>query len=796
MHEEEYLGAGVSHLIEHMVFKGTAEYTGKRLNELVPELGGTWNAYTSTDRTVYYIDGPSEHWREFLHLLVQLVFHPTFPEEDYEREREVIRREMDMYKDDPQDASWRALIETLFKRHPRRIPVIGERAAFDRVSHADMLRSYRRRYTPGNVFVCVAGDVDAEALYRAVDEEMEQVPCVPHASVVLPQEPRQWGSRMCRREFAQPTSTLMLGWRVPHTLHEDAAALAILCAILSNGRSAWLYKKFHDEEGLVHNISMMSVPERSGEGALVIEADVERADRDAVREALLEYVRTLPQADYEEARCRTLCQLRTSRLRALSTVQGLATKLAMSWFLNRNLESSEEWESALKQVTNADLARVAATYLTEERLVEVSVDPMGSNPKEEEAEAEVGLGKPLVRTLSNGLKLLMRVDRRVPLVNATLAVRAGAPTETVATAGINSLMSECLLKGTTTRSAGELADVMENFGGSLSGDAGNNTLSLETSGPVEHLRTVLEVLADVALHPTFPADAVETEKKAMVADILDAEEEPLSLAFRRIRPLCFGTASYGNHRDGTVESVNGLSREHLQEHHRRIMLTGNVVLSVVGDIDPDEVEALAEEYFAAMPVGEAVVGVPTPSQKAADVCLEMGKEQAVLVVGMPSVNATDEEQVLQLVFEEWCRDMSGPVFSAIREERGLAYYAAVVSLLGWDVGCMYFYLGTAPQQVKEARAALEEVLAALARDGMPADALERTCRTCMTAQLRSQQSARKQCRNMAVNALLGLGADFADRLPEQLQQLTPEKMHAYIRRVLAPEAIRTWVEVC
>lgn len=795
IHEEEHAGAGISHLIEHMVFKGTTEFSGQQLNERVPELGGSWNAYTSTDRTVYHIDGPAEHWREFLHLLTQLVFHPTFPEDEFERERDVIRREMDMYNDDPQDASYRALITTLFKSHPRRLPVIGEPESFNRLTHSDMVNSHRQRYVPGNIFICAAGDVPTKDFFNAVEEEAGQVTPAPLPPRPHTAEARQWGPRLHRQEFAQPTSTLMLAWRVPHSNHPDAAAISILGSILGEGRSAWLYKKFHDEEGLAHDVSVMMVPNREGEGAMVLEADVERDDRDTLRDALLDYLRTLPEADFEEARLRTRRQMKVARLRTLSTVQGLAGTIGMSWHLNRNLNCMEEWDAALEQVTSADLARVAAAYLSTERLTEVSVDPIGTNPSPEEETAVEPGGAPVVRELANGLRIVTRIDRRVPMAHATLAVLAGSPTETEQTAGINSLLSECLLKGTATRSAAQWAAEVENLGASVSGNAGNNTLSLRGRCLREDIAPLLELMADAALHPALPEEAIETEKKAMIADILDAEEDPASLAFRRLRRLCFGAVSYGNHRDGSIESVTALNRETLVQHHARMMCAGNAVLAVAGDIDPEAVVALAQQLFGSMPTGSRAAGIPTPAQIPGDETLTSGKEQAVLAVALPALSATDDDVPVQTLFEEWCRDMSGPIFSEIRERRGLAYYSAAASLLGLDTGCLYFYLGTAPEQVDEARQALSDTLLRLAADGMPEDALERTRAAALTGRLLSLQSCGKQCSAMAVNTLLGLGADYNDRLPDMLKAITPQAMNSYIARVLAPTATRTWITV-
>lgn len=795
IHEGEHLGAGLSHLLEHMVFKGTDEYSARQLNERVPELGGMWNAYTSTDRTVFYIDGPAAHWREFLHLLAQLTLHPAFPREEWERERDVIRREMSMYNDDPQDIAYHALIRTLFKVAPRRLPVIGTRSAFDSLSYEDMVAYHHSRYVPGNMFLCVAGDVDPAELFAAADAEFSSAAATPARAVIPVAEPRQWGPRTHRCEFAQPTSTLMLAWRTPTSNHPDAAALSILASILGEGRSAWLYKRFHDELGLAHDVSIMPVPDRTGEGALVLEFDVDREKRDELRDAVLEFMKELPQAAFDEARRRSHRQMLTGRLRGLSTVQGVANVLGMSWHLSRNPDSMEEWDAALSHVTNKDLARVAATYFTPDRLVEVSVDPTGTNEDAATTSGKADDNAPVVHTLPNGLRVVTRVDKRVPLAYAEIVFGAGSQTETAQNAGINSLLSECLLKGTTTRSAEQLANEVENLGGSIASAAGNNTFNLSIRGLAADIPTLLELLADATLHPTLPAEVIENEKNAMVADIMDAEEDPAALAFRKLRGLCFGNVSYGNHRDGTVESVQSLTRSELLSQHARLVCAQNAVLAVAGDIEPEQVLALAGQHFGAMPAGMPAERTATPPQMPADAVQILDKEQAVLALAVPASNALSDSTPTQLLFEEWCRDMAGPLFDEIREKRGLAYYAAASSLLGVDAGCLYFYLGTAPEQLAEARAVLEETLNHLAQEGMPADALERARSTALTARVLALQSCGKRCSGMAVNTLLGLEADYDDRVPELLRAVTTEQMNRFIATTLSPSATRTWISV-
>lgn len=795
MVEGAYAGSGISHLLEHMVFKGTEEYSASEFGEAVSALGGLWNAYTSTDRTVFHIEGPAIHCEEFVHILAQLVLHPTFPADEWEREREVIRREMDMYRDDPNDASYRALIETLFKKHPRRLPIIGERAVFDALTLQDMQSYHAERYVPGNMFLCVAGDVDPEKVIMAAEREfgsaVGRTPQLPS----LPVEPRQWGPRVHRCEFAQSTSTLMLAWRIPCSQHPDTAALALLSCILGDGRAAWLYKAFHDEQAMAHDIATMIIPHMGGEGAFVIEADVERARRDELRDALLRWLETLPQADFEESLRRALRQQKVRRLRAISTVQGAADMLGSFWHSSRNTNAWEEWRSALCRVSQQDLRRVAAEWLSPERLTEVSVDPSGSNIAEHEEQSCAAPCKISEFSLPNGLRCVLRADKRLPIVHAALAVKAGCRVEQADNAGICSLLAECMPKGTTTRSAAQIADSVEEMGGSLHCVAGNNVLMLTLHSLAEEMPNMLELLADVALRPIFPQEAVLTAREDIVADIQEDEQNPVSCAFRRLRKLCFGAVSYGNPPGGEVGSVSSLTREDVVRMHERLMCGENAVLSIAGDIEPEEVKSRISEFFACMATGAPPALAETPQQNPADAQMPAPceKEQAVLALAMPSLPLGHEEMPLLLLLDEWCQDMAGPIYTEIREKRGLAYHASSSLLQGADAGCLFFSLETSPELLPQARAALDATLERLAEEGIPPAALESARATALASRMLASQSIGKICSGTAVDTLLGLGADCAERTIERLLQVQHEQMQSFIRRLLARDAVRTYI---
>lgn len=793
--EGAWLGSGLSHLAEHMVFKGTQKYSCAELAEAVQSVGGHWNAYTSTNRTVFYIDGPSDSWRPFVDFLTQLVFHPTFPEEEFEREKEVIRREMAMYRDDPQDAAWNALIGTLYRRSPRRFPVLGEASQFDRVRLCDLKQYHALRYVPNNVFVTVVGDVDPDEVVSFVEEKLSELQPGDVALPMLPKEPKQWGSRLFRTEFAQPTSTLMLAWRIPDANHLDAPVLTVLAHILGAGRTAWLYERFHDGEGLVHDISASLIPAQGEEGAFVVEADVERGKRDQCRDSLLDYLGNLTDARWETALKRTRRQLEAARLRHLHTAEGRAQTLGLAWFVSGNVHASEEWKAALERVTSEDLKRVAKTYLCRDCFCEVSVDPLGSNQHQERIATEETLEGMRTLTLENGLRVVLRPNKRLPEVCACIAFEAGAPSESAETAGINALMAECLMKGTTSRSASELAAALEDLGGNIHAEVGNNTLTVRTYSLSQDLAAALDVLADVCINPTFPEEQVERERDAMLADVLDSLEDPSSLAFRELKSQCYGNVSYGNPTDGSTESIPNLTRELLIEQKERILCAENAALCLVGDFDCDEAEASIRSTLGAMKRGRRISSVVTPSQMAADRVLVRNKEQTVIVVAMPGVNVHSSEYRVVLLLNEWCRDMAGPFFSEIREKRGLAYYAASTALFGIDAGNFCLYLGTAPEQGDAARRAMEETMQRLYETGMSEETLERVRAGALSAQAMSMQSPARLCSMIAVDAVLGLPVDGIDRAVDQIRSISAKEMNQVIKRIFSPQAVRTWVTV-
>src|SRR2546429_38316 len=162
INEGAWLGAGLSHVLEHMLFKGTSTRPGSRIDQEVQEAGGYMNAYTSFDRTVFWINVPNTGARTAIDILCDIMQHASLPADELARDLDVIRRERDMGQDDPGRRSGRRLFETAYTRSPYRYTIIGYRDIFDRLQREQIFNYYRDKYAPNNSFFVVTGDLKAD----------------------------------------------------------------------------------------------------------------------------------------------------------------------------------------------------------------------------------------------------------------------------------------------------------------------------------------------------------------------------------------------------------------------------------------------------------------------------------------------------------------------------------------------------------------------------------------------------------------------------------------------------------
>src|SRR5690606_5612159 len=225
IHEGSWLGAGASHFLEHMLFKGGGGRSASEIAQAVQAQGGYINAYTSFDRTVYWIDAPASGALGCLEVLCDVVGSAALPEDEFESEAEVIRREIAMGEDNPDQVLSKLFFRTAYAVHPCRHPVIGHLDLFNQLRRDDLYVYYRERYSPDNLFLVVAGDIDADEVVAVAEERLGGLARRRRTPVILPDEPPQLGPREGEVAFPTELHRDRLPWPIPDALPPGPPAL-------------------------------------------------------------------------------------------------------------------------------------------------------------------------------------------------------------------------------------------------------------------------------------------------------------------------------------------------------------------------------------------------------------------------------------------------------------------------------------------------------------------------------------------------------------------------------------------
>ena len=787
VHEDQHLGAGLSHFLEHMVFKGTRDYAADELADVVQAAGGHWNAYTTFDRTVYYIDGPSHSLETFLKTTTGLVFHPLLPESEFEKEKDVIRREIDMGLDDPDNAAMRLLLSSAFTLDPRRHPVIGHRHLFDKLTHQDMLDYHRCRYTPDRTFMVVSGDFDPDQARDLVRRFTADAPLAAGRDPLVPVDPPQIGPRKARDTFEVPTSRISLAWKTPALDHPDAPAYDVLAAVLGRGRSSRLHLVLREQKELALEISAWSWNSAGREGIFGVSADALPEKRDQLIEEIHAELAAFPGLPLDDDIAKAKRQIAASQFRSLTSASGRASDLASNWHEARDLDFTSRYLAAIQKVTAADVRRVATT-LGMERLTLTVLDPLDAPPPAVTLKAPRQQNEVETFILPNGLQIALFQDHRVPLIHFQAAVRAGLPSETPENSGLNQLLASCLTKGTTTRNAEEIAYTLESLGASISASVGNNAVLVQAAGLSPDMETIADIFADVILNPSFPSDSIAREKASQMAVLEEAIQDPLHVGMHTLRHAIFNGKGYGLDPLGTPQTLPGIDRLSLRAQHSRHFNGANMTLAVSGDFDPVALRAILSEKFSALPEGTAWTPPPTDLRPGVKHEARLPKKQAVLAIGFPGAAVDCKDRHALSMIQEYASDMAGPLFTRIREELGLAYRVGATQFLGFDAGLFTFYMATSPDQAEQATQEMLSEIGKIAADGIPDDVFDRVRSTVLSGLAIQQQSPSSIARHAAIDLLFGQPADHHRHLPEIYQSLTASEVREVARRLLGVSA--------
>ena len=730
---------GVSHVLEHMLFKGTPTRGVGAIARETKAAGGYLNAGTSYDHTTYYTVLPAASLPVALDLQADALRRSLIDPEELRRELRVIIEEAKRKLDQPGAVAAETLHALLFDRHRIRRWRIGTESHLAAMTHQEIVGYYRSRYVPGRTIVAMAGDLDPEAAISMAGELFAGWPAAEPGLDPSPEEPprREVRTRTLRGDLHH--SHLALGWRAVPSLHPDAAGLDVAAAVLGLGRAGWLYRELR-APGIVTSIGAWHFsPTEVGVFSIGAELDSGRllAALTGIAGCVARLRETGPdQADIERVRT----QLRARWARGMESTEGRASALA-SAEAQGGIELLDQEYDRLMAVDAAEVKRVAREWLDPEAISACAYLPQNA-PEELDAgnlRAQFLAPAPVIAgpTVSQipitpppvasrgirtsgvlhvalpGADLLIGRKLGIPLISLGV-YRRRSMAEARSTAGLGALAVRAAVRGTATLDAAELALAFEACGGTLAPLIAADWFGFATTVLSEHAPTAATLLSEVLLRPRLDGDEVGLERATLAEEAIHAADDMVRYPIQLALAAGFGEEGYGIPAHGLPDTVPQLGPGMVRAWHACEMATGRTTIVAVGELDPERLADQLAGIFGGGPERPVLAHMPRSTWRGGPVPLEAvverTKKQSALAVLYPGPGRRAAERHGAEVWAAIASGLGGRLFTALRDRRSLAYTVMASSWQRAGAGALLLYLATSPAREAEARAALLEEL--------------------------------------------------------------------------------------
>lgn len=800
--------AGLSHLLEHMVFKSTGKRAAGQAAKDIESAGGAVNAATSFDYTMYYADMPADKWLVGLEVIQDMIFGARFDQKELDSERQVVLSEIDRGRDDPDNVMFQDLQALVWPGTGYERPIIGFRNTVSGFGGQDLKNYIARWYQPQSMLLVVAGKVDAaevlqqaEALFGGMKNDRTIVPPMalartPGGKPEIKVEFGEWNKVYLSVAF--PTA----GMRAP-----EEAALEIFAQLLGGDETSRLYRTFKYEKRLVDQISASSMTLERG-GVLYIGATLDAANLGTFWKELLADLASLRADDFTDQEIgRAKLNLEDSLFRAKETIPGLASKFGSFLFYGYGVEGEANYLRAASQVDRAELAGVIGQVLRPGDLRAVALAPKDAQGKVDAGSLEktvaavwplpVGAARaqnaagrgsgPEIVDLGGGRRLVLLPDKALPYAAVSMVFAGGDTLLAPGDQGLAQLASAALTMGTAGKGAVEIQDFLSDRAASISASSGRDTFSLEARYPARFAAEVLGLFSEVLRQPAFAAAEVDRARQSQLAGIKRQEDEPMGLAFRKLFPFLYASGGYSYTRLGEPERVAAFTPDDAKRFiSRQVRMPW--VLSVCGDFDREQMVALGKslaEYCG--PAEPYAFETPPWGAKREEKLTLAERNQTHLLWVFPVCGTGGADTPGLELLNSVLAGQGGLLFRDLRDKESLGY--SVTSFLWQSVntGFLALYIGTEPAKAQQALEGFARVTAGIRTDELPEAELSRGRNLLWGDYQRERQRLGARSSEAAQELVHGFGTDHKREIIEKAVTLGGKDLKALAGKYLDPD---------
>jgi zinc protease len=817
---------GISHFIEHLVFKGTERYGVGAIASTVEASGGELNAYTSFDQTVFYVNISREFDEIALDVISEMMGFPQFESGEINNEREVVIEEIKRSNDSPHRQASRLLFSSVYKKHPYGIPVIGYDRIIKKVTRKTLVDYYQSRYIPTNMHLVVAGDFDTKDMTKKIDTAFGRIKNFKLRKVSRLKEPAQKEPRLQVVKAPFEEAQFHLAWRIPGADHKDVAALDVLAMIIGQGETSRLTQKLRMEAPITNSIGAGTFTPKDG-GLFTISGTLNVDQAELAFEGMKrELVRIAAEPPTAAELKRAIVNLESEEFYAMETIEGVARKAGSLENLMGDYSYFQKFMKQIYALKPEDVQKVARKYLSTDTLTLVMMAPKNekelskmvrtwsrdyqrefdiakkakSKPTKLSAVKKVKwslgasvAGGPKIEKhlLSSGATVIFRPSHATPVFSVKAGFLGGLRIEDPKQLGVTELLSRVWTSGTKTLSEVEIAHKIENMAGALSAFGGRNSagLSLQTISPFED--EALRLFSDVLAEPIINTAAVEREKVVMLEQIRSREDNPGQMVSQMFTEAMFKGHPYERDLYGTADSVRSLTPEQVTGHMKKMTTAKNLLIVATGSIDQDKWLKGLEEATARMPKGQKLTtDFKHQGPRATQHDYKMlEREQTHIIVGYKGMTLSDPRRYTLQVIQSILAGQGGRLFLELRDKASLAYSVSPMRMEGIDTGYFGAYIGCSPQKGTKAIEMMYEEFKKLVDTRVDDAELDRAKRYLIGRHDIDLQRNSAICSSILFNEIYNLPSDEVFRYAEYLRDISSSDIQKLATEIFAQPQI-------
>ncbi len=790
IHEEEYLGCGITHYLEHMMSDGTTNRTLDQIEKEVEAIGGGYNAYTTNDHACYFIETSTDNFDEALDLLADQAMNVNLPQEQVDAQHGVITREINMGYDEPGRRIYNLFKEVMFREHPAKYPVIGYLDNFLKLTRDDLVKYHDRMYVPDNMVFVAVGDLDSAEAMAKIADAFKDFARKPVDMPALVPEPPQLGRRVLMEQRDLDMAYILMGWHTVPLSDPDLYPLDILSHVLSEGNSSRLHKKLVDDLGLVYSVSSWSHTPSYDAGTFAVSMTLDPANIDAAIDAVTEEVYKLATERVSEKEIDKAKKLKTADFYfSRQDLESLASSLGRSEITAGNPDFDELYTAHIQDVTADQIRDVVKKYFYDDNLGIAVLEPTAEQSAEV---AQVSVEAPEVgdvekHVLDNGLTVLIKRNSTNPIVFLGSYSMAGARFEDKN--GLANFVAEMMPRGTDSRSADEIALEIDEMGAQYACSANHTRIQSGMTVMTEDLGEGMDLFSDILMNPRFDTAEMDKERPLIDAAILARGDNWTTDAMDRMLAELFPTHPYGRPPVGTPESVAAMTRADLVAHHDALVTPHNTVVTVFGDIDYDDALAMVEDAFGDWQSdGERGPGIAVEPEavEAKTLTSYHDRAQTIIFMGYKGMPYSSGDRCAMDVLDAVTSGIYYPGGWLHSDLRGnsLVYVVHAYNWTGFDTGYFGIYAATYDEALDQSLSIINKYMKQIATDPVTDEELEHAKQLCVVMDKTSKQTNEAQAQDVAVAELYGLGYDFNRDYAQGIESVTKDDVLRVAKKYL------------